>query len=278
MVKNSWLRENICYNTIIELIPLFEHMKIFKIFYILIIIIFVISLIQIKKLPERSEVMIDMLQSPLQTISSRTDFSFPYRGKTFNVKPVADYELWGLVVSKNNINALFNIYSDKNSVNLKDICVVWGKNIENGIFRDKNISFSSGEWTCYSTWNGGLNGTFYPNNLSNNHLLTSDSLVQKLIRTVNIGDQIHLQGSLVDYAEVGENNYRMTSISRDDSNQTSRSRGACEIVYVDKFEILKHNQATWHFINNLSKYLFASLIIIQFYLFIREYKIFLKKS
>lgn len=121
---------------------------------------------KIKELPKTSKVNNDLLKDPIQTETLRTDFSFNYRNKNYNVKPVADYELWGLVVSKNNINAWYNYYHDKNSVNLKDICIVWGKNIANEVYLDSGINFKSGEWTCYATWSNNLVSTFYPNNLS----------------------------------------------------------------------------------------------------------------
>lgn len=251
--------------------------KIFNIFYTCLIILFIISWLKVKNLPTRSEITPDLLQVPIQSTTTRANFSFPYKGKNYNVKPIFNYELWGLVVTQNNIGAWYNYYHDKNSVNLKDVCVVWGKNIEGGSYNDKNISYTSGEWTCYVNLTGQFQGTFYSDSLSNNHLLTVNEKIQKLVRSVNVGDQIYLKGSLVDYAEEGQSSYRMTSISRDDGNKDSRSGGACEIFYVDEMKILQKNQVFWHNINNLSKNLFIALIVLQLLLFIRDYNLFLKK-
>lgn len=242
------------------------------------VVLFVLSLVQIKKLPDKTKIVTDLLQQPIQTSTTRLDFSFPYRGANYHVKPMADYELWGLVVTQNNISAWYNYYHDENTVNLKDVCVVWGKNIDGGSYNDKNINYSSGEWTCYVNWNGHFQKTFYSNNLSNNHLLTADKDIQKLIKNINVGDQIYLKGSLVDYAEAGESWYRMTSISRDDENKDSRSGGACEIFYVDELKILQKNQVFWHYINDASKKLFVILLLIQFLLFIRDYRSNLKNK
>ncbi len=243
--------------------------KIFKIFYIVIIILFVISWMKIRELPKRNEISVDLFKQPIQTDTTRENFSFLYKGKNYFVKPIADYELWGLVVTQNNINAWFNFYHDENSVNLKDVCVVWGKNIENEAYRDEKISYKSGEWTCYYSWLGKLKNPFYGNNLSNNHLLTAKQDIQKMIRRLNIGDQLYLKGSLVDYAEADQLSYRITSISRDDENSNARGGGACEIVYVDDMKVLKKNQSFWHFINSFSKVLFIFLITIQLILFIK---------
>lgn len=246
--------------------------NIFKILYLLIITIFIISWFKIRELPEKNEVVPDLLKQPIQTETARKDFSFSYRGKSYNVKPVADYELWGLVVSINDIGAWYNYYHNENSVNLKDVCVVWGKNVENGVYREKEIDFKSGEWTCYVNWSSGLKNPFQLNNFSNNHLLTADPEIQDMIRNVNIGDQIHIKGNLADYAEAGQSFYRMTSISRDDTNSTSRSGGACEIVYVDKMEVLKKNQIFWHLANTASKNIFFGLMILQIILFFVDMK------
>jgi hypothetical protein len=236
-----------------------------------------LSWLKIKELPSQDKITNDLLKDPVQTNTTRENFSFSYRNKNYQVKPVAGYELWGLVVSKNNINAWYNYYHDKNSVNLKDICIVWGKNITDSVYNDPNITFKSGEWTCYANWNGHMTKTFYPDNLANNHLLTANANLQKIIRDVQIGDQIYLKGSLVDYTEVGQPQYRMTSISRTDSNSDSRSGGACEIVYVDEFKVLQKNQNLWHTIYQISKALFIGLILTQLIIYIRNYLLFIKK-
>ena len=242
--------------------------KIFKSLYFLLIILFVISFFQIKKLPEKININPSLLNEPIQVDTVREDFNFIYRDKKYNVKPMADYELWGLVVTVNNINTWYNYYHDENTVNLKDVCVVWGPNIANEAYRDENISFKSGEWTCYTKWSGRLQKKFYSNKLSNNHLLTANEKIQEIIKDVHIGDQIHLKGSLVDYTEAGIAWYRKTSLSREDSNQTSRSGGACEVFYIDEIDILSANQPFWHLTHYWSKRIFLILIILNFLFFI----------
>ncbi len=245
---------------------------IFRISYVVVIVLFLVSFFVLKKLPQKSEIVPDLYREPIQTETTRKDFSFSYRHKNYNVRPIADYELWGLVVSKNNINAWYNYYTDKNSVNLKDVCVVWGKNIEDEVYRDKAVSFSSGEWTCYINFSEYPKETFYEDKLSNNHLLTADPAIQDKIRNLNIGDQIYLKGSLVDYAEERSSWYRMTSVSREDINSNSRSGGACEIVYVDEIKIFKKYHEFWHFLNQAIKIVFTGLVITNITLFFIDTK------
>jgi len=215
--------------------------KLIKIIYLILVIIFAVSFFNVRELPERSEIDESILNEPVQTETTRKDFSFTYRGTDYHVLPIANYKLWGLIVSVNDIGAWYNYYHDENTVNLKDVCVVWGPNIENEVYRDKEVSYKSGEWTCYYSWTGRLTETFYPYKLSNNHLLTADKGIQDIIRGLNVGDQIYLKGVLVDYSQEGEDWYRMTSISRNDENSSSRSGGACEVMYVDEIEVLARN-------------------------------------
>jgi len=241
--------------------------RFFLILYIIIIIIFIISLVRMKKLPPLDEINRSLLNQPVQTDIVREEFNFSYRKKSYEVTPLADYELWGLIVTKNNIKAWFNYYKDKDSVNLKDICVVWGKNIENGVYSDENISYKSGEFTCYVRWTRDLDGGFYIDNLSNNHLLTANIDIQEKIRDLNIGDQVHLKGKLVDINEDG-NLYMRTSLSRSDSNESSRSGGACEVFYVDEIEILRTSNLFWNYVYKISKNALFILVFIQLTIFI----------
>ncbi len=251
--------------------------RLLKIIFVLLVVVFVLSVFGVKNLPERQKIENDLFIEPRQTLSERDDFSFDYREKTYHVYPQAEYELWGLVVSVNNINAWYNFYHDENSVNLKDVCVIWGDNLRSDAYLD--VDYKSGEWTCYYSWFGPIHGEFYGNKLSNNHLLSDSKKVRDIIRQVNIGDQIYARGALVDYQEEGVGWSRRTSMSRDDTNQTSRSGGACEVFFVDDIEILKKGSPLWHLAKDWSLRIFIFLILGQVILFFLENrKFFLSKK
>lgn len=236
--------------------------KVFKIIYVILAIIFLISWFEIKKLPPAETIDQTLLQAPIQSKSTeRSDFDYYYRNKWYSIKPLAEYELWGLVVSQNNINTWYNYYHDEDSVNLKDVCVVWGDNVKNGAYSQKNLKFKSGEWTCYFRWQGNLEKPFNPYKLSNNHLLANNEEVLTAIRNVNVGDQIHLTGALIDYSEKGKEWLRQTSLSREDENGNSRSGGACEIMFVDDIELVKYNQPIWNKIYELSGKITLGIIL-----------------
>ncbi|PLX26780.1 hypothetical protein C0583_05790 [Candidatus Parcubacteria bacterium] len=236
--------------------------KIKNLIYILLITVFAVSFFKLKDLPDKSKILNSLYQEPIQASStSLNNFSFDYLDTNYNVKPIADYDLWGLVVSVNNIKAWYNMYHDKTSVNLKDICVIWGDNLRNDIY--KEVNYKSGEWTCYASWGASASGKFDMHQLSNNHLFSDDENVRDVIKDMRIGDQIYLQGTLSEYAKNGQTNYRGTSLSRDDSGN-----GACETIYVQKAEILDSSNTNWYLINKISKLLFILLLLLQFIIFV----------
>ncbi len=239
--------------------------KIFKILYIILIAIFITSFFQLKKLPARDELVKEIFNEPIQATSTTMEnFDFKYRATDYSVKPIADYELWGLVVTVNDIKKWYNLYHDKNSVNIKDICVIWGDNLTSEAYH-QNIHYKSGEWTCYVRWQKQLNGHFYHNKLSNNHLLSDNPQIQNIIRKIRIGDQVHLKGALVNYTKKGSKYYRTSSLTRNDTGNH-----ACEVFFVNKLKILKRGMPWWYFLHDFSKNFFVILIIIQIVLFYKK--------
>ncbi len=240
------------------------NINFFKLTYFLLIIIFIISFFGKGKLPSLEKISPDLLKDPIQTETDKEDFNFEYRGESYHVIPLVDYELWGLVATHNNIDSWYSYYHDKDSVNLKDICVVWGDNIKNRSYRE--VRFKSGEFTCFAKYRTKEPSKIFKNNqFSNNHLLSSDPKVRKIIRNIRIGDQIYIKGMLVNYSQEGSNFYRKTSLTRDD-----RGSGACETIYVEEIKIIKRGNALWYFLYNWSIRVFFLLIILQIYLFFQK--------
>ena len=130
------------------------------------------------------------------------------------MEPVATYELWGLVVSHNNIHSVADIYHDSTSVDTKDLCVIWGANLEDSDYQ--RVDFKSGPWTCYFSYPG--DARFDHTALGNNHLITDDPWMRRVLDDVRVGDQIRLAGLLVNYQmDDWQGFWRRTSTTRDDS-------------------------------------------------------------
>ncbi len=193
------------------------------------------------RLPEPSKVLPEMLVEPVQTATSRPPFDFEYKGQTCRVRPVAEYELAGVVVSHNNIESFADLYHDSTSVDTKDLCVVWGQNLETSDYR--RVSYRSGSFTCYYRYPPGVR--FRKRGLGNNHLITDDASIRDRIADVRVGDQVRLRGLLVDYQMDDWRDYwRETS--------TVRTDDGCEVVYVESIEVLRAGTPGWYLVFRLA--------------------------
>lgn len=213
-------------------------------------------------LPVRQDIDNAMFQEPIQKPSKATAFEFQYRSTDYEVVPVADYELWGVVVTHNDIDGFMDITHDADSVDIKDICVVWGDNLKTGDYR--KVAYYSGDFVCYFSY--GPDVTFIHNQLSNSHLLSDNASVREEISRVNIGDQIRLSGMLVNYRPSGKNtSWRNSSVTRDD-----QGNGACEVVFVESFETMRHNNVHWHQLYHWMIFITAVFLILKLIILYRE--------
>ncbi|CAN5210507.1 hypothetical protein BH09PSE6_BH09PSE6_11980 [soil metagenome] len=192
-------------------------------------------------LPPRSQLAQSVLAEPSQTPTRTAPFSTEVDGVEYQVKPVFDYEIDGLVVSEHDSASFFDIiHADWNDrINVVDLCVIWGANAADGAY--EKMEFSSGQFVCYYRTNDrDAAQPQYFRALSNNHLLTDDPRVAKRLRTVRVGDQIRLRGQLVEYShDHGFAFHRGTSTTRDDTGD-----GACETIFVRDVTLLRSG-ASW---------------------------------
>jgi hypothetical protein len=216
---------------------------------------FVASFVMKNRLPGRSAILEPLLQEPVQT---DTDLPEPFeatrKGLTYTVAPLFNYELWGMVVSYHDANSFVDISHEawNDYINVKDICVLWGKNLESAIYT--RMKFRNRDFTCFYTYPDEETGRIFSENcLSNNHLLPADTLVARTIMGVRKGDQIHLKGWLVSYGIKDSPYRRMSSTTRYD-----RGNGACETVFVNELEVLRAANPQWH---ALFKFSFVLMIV-----------------
>jgi hypothetical protein len=194
------------------------------------------------RLPDKSFILGSLLQNPVQTAGGVPEpFDVTRKGITYTVTPLFGYELWGLVVSFHDSASFVDISHRqwKDFINTKDICVLWGRNVETGVY--KRMTFKNRDFTCYYRYPDAETGELFTENaLSNNHLLPADPLVEDAVRDVRTGDQVYFKGWLVSYGIKGTPYARRSSTVR-----TDRGNGACEVVYVTEFEILREANAAW---------------------------------
>lgn len=224
-----------------------------------------ISFWRSSKLPTQFGTGENLLKEPVQTSTDKKPFETQANGHTYQIEPIYEYEISGLVVSDHASNSWFdNVHEQWNDyINTKDICVIWGKNVTNPLL--SKLNFSHGAWTCYvSAKSGEVWSSFSMDQLSNNHLIPANPEIAKLIAESNIGDEIRIKGQLVNYS-VNKGPQRKSSTIRTDTEN-----GACEIIYVNEFETYAKNNRFWTSLFKLSKFasmLFLFAVLFSFFIF-----------
>ncbi len=203
---------------------------------------FVVSFFLRNRLPDKGLILEPLLQSPIQTRDGVPEpFEVTRKNVAYTVTPLFGYELWGMVVSYHHAASFIDVSHKQwnDHLNVKDVCVIWGKNIETGVY--ERMRFKNRDFTCFYRYPDRETGRLFTENcLSNNHLLPADPMVESAVLKARKGDQVHFKGWLVSYGQKGAPYSRGSSTVR-----TDRGNGACEVVYVTEFEILRQANAAW---------------------------------
>ena len=187
------------------------------------------------ELPPASYYDLENLGEPLQEPTREEAFLTQVSGEKYLITPKFDYQLDGVVVSYNNsgdFSDYFHRYWN-DYLNLRDLCVIWGDNVETGVYLD--MDFHNDSWTCWIRWPSREVGEiFNKEQISNNHLLIDNPAIEKKLMHAEPGDHIRFKGVLAEYRNPRTGFHRGTSITRTDTGN-----GACETIYVTDFEIVR---------------------------------------
>ncbi|MCU7830941.1 MAG: hypothetical protein KZQ85_17920 [Candidatus Thiodiazotropha sp. (ex Myrtea sp. 'scaly one' KF741663)] len=198
--------------------------------------VLLITLFSKDDLPSPAGYDLDRLTDPKQEKTFRSPFSVEAGGQSYKIDPEFAYQLEGVVVSYHDADAFSDIWHHdkwKDFLNVRDLCVIWGANIDSGVYQD--MSFKNDSWTCWAYWPDAETGSrFKGEQLSNNHLLTDDMELKRLLMSAETGDHIRLEGLLARYENPSNGFHRGTSTVRTDSGN-----GACETIYLERFEIVQ---------------------------------------
>jgi hypothetical protein len=215
---------------------------------------FVVSFFMRNRLPDKGLILEPLLQDPVQSEEGVPEpFEVRRKDVDYTVTPLFSYELWGMIVSYHHSASFIDVSHKQwnDYLNTKDICVIWGKNVETGVY--ERMTFRNRDFTCFYRYPDRETGELFTENcLSNNHLLPADPLVADAVLKARTGDQVHFKGWLVSYSIKGAPYARGSSTVRND-----RGNGACEVVYVTEFEVLREANVAWRTLHKLSLVLVA---------------------
>jgi hypothetical protein len=181
----------------------------------------------------------EVLNEPLQTETGSIDLiKFKKNGYDYELTPLYNYDIRGLVVHKMNYS-WFTIYKGE-KVFSTDLCLIWGNNVKNKVFKNNSVKFSQDCRWCNVEWYGNVD--FNLNQLSNNHLIAIAPDLLNKIAAISSGDQVRIKGKLVyvkarPSGKAGNEDYNgfewRSSVTRDDTGA-----GACEVIFVEDAQIL----------------------------------------
>lgn len=233
-----------------------------KIILLISIIALATSFFKKDTLPDRVNILKELYSEPIQTEIDLKEFVEKRNGVSYLIEPLFKYRLYGMIVTYHHSNSVFDITHKryKDYINTKDITVIWGYNLKEGDY--KQVKFSHGDFTGYYQLPYGQI-KFEPRYFSNNHLLAADTQTEKTFMQAQTGDQIYLEGYLINYAHSKASGTRNTSITREDAGDNS-----CEIIYVTDFKILKKANPEWRFVHRVSKFTAIGCVVILLGLFI----------
>jgi hypothetical protein len=209
------------------------------------------------------EIQSQLKREPEQSATEKKTYLYNYRGSTYEIQEVANYEISGLVASHNNPYSFFDIYHNENSLDTLDVCLIWGENVKDDRYHFYDVS--NGSFHCYFSYPNGV--SFRLNQLSNNHLITRSEEVRKTISLIRRGDQIHIKGKLVNYQDVQYEGFRNSSLTREDTGDH-----ACEVLEVEEIEILYVAHPWLRLFTKYGLFLFLFLLALKVYLFRLEAK------
>lgn len=196
-------------------------------------VILVICLLASCDRPQKSSIdfdEIDTSRDPIQrSLRSNESIMIETKAGQFTLTPVAEYQLSGVVVSKETY-----AYDWKSEISPVDLAIVWGKLAEPE--HKKYVSFSQrNRWYFYEYRpDSPLDQSYINSHSSNNHIIPASENVSTALRAIKKREKVMLEGFLVNVKGTykGGTVYWNTSLTRKDSGD-----GSCELFYVTKAKI-----------------------------------------
>ena len=200
------------------------------------------------KVTETTSQIIDTTKEPIQKNLEGKDYiKANGERKKFVLQLQAEYTLAGVVVAKNT-NFWFRdiMRNDFDDICLVDLGIVWGNLSKDPKLLHKHWKIKSqktlGESRRLSWYTKDLRKSpwglsYVSSHISHTHLIPATANVMKALSSVKKGDTVKLDGYLVDIYTDKTKLVAKTSLSRTDTDPTSRGSGACEDMYVKQVQI-----------------------------------------
>lgn len=175
---------------------------------------------------------IDLSMDPVQVdCKDVKPFTIKENGKIYNIKPLANYKIIGIVVAKNTF--LFDVTAPIAPV---DIGLVWGELAKPENYKHMKF-YSNFRLLTYNIPNDfKLSKDVFQTHHSHNHIISATEEVKKKVMSLKMDDIVILKGYLVEVTGKTLGSPWKSSLRRDD--HLFNSGAGCEIFYVEDITLL----------------------------------------
>jgi len=204
-----------------------------KPFLSLILTVLILCFLSACDRPQKSGIdfgQIDTSRDPIQrSFRSNESILIETKAGQFTLAPVAEYQLAGVVISKETYS-----YDWNSEISPVDLVIVWGKLAEPEY--EKYVSFSQrNRWYFYQYKpESPVDNSYIISHSSNNHIIPATENISLALKTAKKKERVLLEGFLVNVKGTykGGTIYWNTSLTRKDTGD-----GSCELFYVTKARI-----------------------------------------
>ncbi len=160
---------------------------------------------------------------PIQTETNQLAMIF----KNYKIQPLKDFSIEARVLSTEQYR--FDTGADLIPI---DIALGWGRMSDTAVIKQLNIS-QSGRFYRYSYENTPpIPLQEIISHSANMHMIPANDLIAAQLKSVRVGQILHISGQLVEVTEPRKGWVWRSSLTRDDSGA-----GACELIWVKKVDV-----------------------------------------
>lgn len=166
-------------------------------------------------------------KTPVQKLGSKKAFKYK---DDYEVLPLATFDITARVLSTERY------WLDKEAkLAPVDLALGWGPMSDEKVLDELKIS-QRNRWFYWNCKKLPIPQTQIMHNAANMHLIPANDEIESKIKDTKTGNLVHFKGFLVKMTR-GDNWWWKSSLSRTDTGD-----GACEVVYVEEFEIIEKEE------------------------------------
>jgi hypothetical protein len=164
--------------------------------------------------------------APEKPVQVRIQNPEPFRHKSYTITPLAEFDITARVLSRKNYR-----WDKDADLAPMDLALGWGRMSDESVLQSLTIT-QQFRWYRWSTKKFVIPKEEIEQHSANMHLVPADRSVRKEMKRTRTGDLVQFSGYLIG-AKNGNGRTWTSSLTRTDTGNH-----ACELVWVEEFEIL----------------------------------------